>query len=290
MSLCSRPHGSTCLCRSSSSSFPIQALGFSLHTTPSQVDFHYRRLMKVLEWSLLGYLGPLMHKQWMDSLDDEDLRHAEHEAQRKRRRERKERKLSKLQCELRLQPESNTKRRDKDVDSSDEKLSEDGDQIALDGSATIDVPSPFKAHVVDRKAGGARGLLHRFSLKRHSSTDKLSEAVPAADRLPSSEHALRARHKSMVRSPSLPVIANRRQTKAAHVALDVNEVEESNGNSGARLWSYYRSHVPHNCETAVSSSTREIRTTISHSLLRHLFEMSLLRCSHMAARRQWNSL
>ena len=43
--------------------------------------------------------------------------------------------------------------------------------------------------------------------------------------------------------------------------------------SGARLWSYYRSHVPHNCETAVSSSTREITTTISHSLLRHLFEM-----------------
>ena len=42
------------------------ALGFSLHATPSQISFHYRRLMKSLEWGPLTYLGSTMYNQWQD--------------------------------------------------------------------------------------------------------------------------------------------------------------------------------------------------------------------------------
>lgn len=66
---------------------------------PSEVAFHFKRLLRVLEWNPRSYLGSEMYKQWMDSLADEarqtDRRIARHEA-RIQRNERKLLKLSKL--------------------------------------------------------------------------------------------------------------------------------------------------------------------------------------------------
>jgi len=48
------------------------ALRFSLDATPSQVAFHFRRLLKTLEWQAAAYLGATMYQQWQDVLAAEE--------------------------------------------------------------------------------------------------------------------------------------------------------------------------------------------------------------------------
>jgi len=83
------------------------ALGFELHATPSQVSFHFRRLMKVLEWQALSYLGSDMYSQWQDCLLKEETRRQEREQRREIRRARNERKLLKMEFKLKQESEKN---------------------------------------------------------------------------------------------------------------------------------------------------------------------------------------
>jgi hypothetical protein len=76
------------------------ALGFSLKSTPSQVAFHFKRLLKVLEWDSRSYLGDEMYSQWQDSLLDESRRKERMKARRELRMKANERKLLKLQRKL----------------------------------------------------------------------------------------------------------------------------------------------------------------------------------------------
>jgi hypothetical protein len=76
------------------------ALGFSLHATPSQVSFHFKRLMKTLEWNPLEYLDSKMYAQWQDALSDEEERRKERERRRAFARLRKEERLLDLHLEL----------------------------------------------------------------------------------------------------------------------------------------------------------------------------------------------
>ncbi|CAB9498317.1 Cyclin [Seminavis robusta] len=69
------------------------ALRFSLHATPSQVAFHFKRLMKTLEWNPGDYLGSVMYEQWQDALAKEEQHNLAREKRRERRRLRKERRL-----------------------------------------------------------------------------------------------------------------------------------------------------------------------------------------------------
>lgn len=78
------------------------ALNFSLHATPSQVAFHFKRLMKTLEYSSIDYLGPYMYEQWQQCLLDEKVKYDEKERRRIDRQKRKDEKLLKLQQELQI--------------------------------------------------------------------------------------------------------------------------------------------------------------------------------------------
>lgn len=75
-------------------------LDFKLHASPSQVSFHFKRLMKNLGWSPLDYLDKEMYTYWQESLEDEVVQKHEKEARRKRRQRQQERKILKLQREL----------------------------------------------------------------------------------------------------------------------------------------------------------------------------------------------
>jgi len=76
------------------------ALEFSLHATPSQVQFHFKRLMKALDESPLNYLGEEMYSQWQDTLRDECLRTEKSVERREARRRHKDAKLIELKKEL----------------------------------------------------------------------------------------------------------------------------------------------------------------------------------------------
>ena len=87
------------------------ALGFSLKARPSEVAFHFKRLLQVLEWNPLSYLGYEMYRQWQDSLVHESLQNERHEARRERMAKRKDRKLLRLQRKLhQTQAEASSRR------------------------------------------------------------------------------------------------------------------------------------------------------------------------------------
>jgi Cyclin, N-terminal domain len=60
------------------------ALRFSLDATPSQVAFHFKRLLKTLEWNAAAYLGATMYQQWQDvlALEEEERRRPRHKDRR----------------------------------------------------------------------------------------------------------------------------------------------------------------------------------------------------------------
>jgi hypothetical protein len=83
-------------------SFP-QALGFSLKAKPSDVAFHFKRLLRVLEWDPRSYLGSeFMYRQWQDSLMEESRHNERRKVRRERRTKKNERKLLKLQRKLHI--------------------------------------------------------------------------------------------------------------------------------------------------------------------------------------------
>ena len=80
-----------------------QALGFSLKAKPSDVAFHFKRLLRVLEWDPRSYLGSkIMYDQWQDSLLEESRQNERRKARCERRIKRNERKLLKLQRKLHI--------------------------------------------------------------------------------------------------------------------------------------------------------------------------------------------
>lgn len=78
------------------------ALGFDLNATPTQISFHFKRLMKELERNPLPYLGHEMYTQWQQCLQDDSIRRERHEKRKEKRRRLKERKLLQLQRNLQL--------------------------------------------------------------------------------------------------------------------------------------------------------------------------------------------
>lgn len=148
------------------------ALGFSLLATPSQVAFHFKRMMKTLEWNPRNYLGEEMYLQWQSSLKDEEKRREERERRKELQRHRKEEELLNLHIEI----ENEVMRRKaakKDEDNSDNVGSPGGKPpVASDSS------SPNKS----RKSSGIK-LFHRFGMRRIVSQERLST-------MPQSDHPL----------------------------------------------------------------------------------------------------
>mmetsp|Transcript_15780 Transcript_15780/g.34153 ORF Transcript_15780/g.34153 Transcript_15780/m.34153 type:complete len:935 (+) Transcript_15780:205-3009(+) len=79
------------------------ALGFSLKAKPSEVAFHFKRLLRVLEWNPRSYLGSEMYGQWKESLMEESHQNERRKARRELQIKRNERKLLKLQQKLHMQ-------------------------------------------------------------------------------------------------------------------------------------------------------------------------------------------
>jgi len=104
------------------------ALNFKLHATPSQVAFHFKRMMKILDWSPIDYLGKSMYEQWQECLVDEKIRKDAKEQRLEQRQQRSEKKLLQLQHKLKMIEEAHGNQHqqaiyDRVINDSDEDLS-----------------------------------------------------------------------------------------------------------------------------------------------------------------------
>jgi hypothetical protein len=175
------------------------ALGFSLHPTPSQVAFHFKRLMKTLGWNPRVYLGDEMYDFWQEALEEEDGRRQDRERRKEQRRQEKQAQLLNLHIEI-----ENEVLRRKHKDDSD---------VILDGSPKASNSSPL--HKQSARRGGGIKLLHRFGMRRIVSQDKIHQmAQPLSQTYhPGTEAANRGTHRRgrsgdalLPHSPSLPSI------------------------------------------------------------------------------------
>jgi len=142
------------------------ALGFKLTTTPSQVAFHFRRLMKVLGWKTRAYLGPEMFDQWQTSLTDEESRRKDREKRKELRRNKQERNL--LQLELHRQQETESMQDPTTSVWQAQSIEKTSEEAQVSGDET-----PLAAAVSQTKKGATLSLLNRFAMKRQSGIDKV---------------------------------------------------------------------------------------------------------------------
>ena len=145
------------------------ALGFSLHARPSHVAFHFKRMMKTLEWNVRDYLGREMHDQWQRVLDTEDDRLRD----RERRRERKRREREQRILNLRIEIENEVIRRKTEERSEGKKTTTPSDDIPQAPVSPEAAYEEGRKKAVDRvKSGGIR-LLNR--MRRVKSSGKIAE-------------------------------------------------------------------------------------------------------------------
>jgi hypothetical protein len=200
------------------------ALGFELHASPSQVSFHFRRLMKVLEWRPVRYLGTEMYNQWQDCLITAERRREEREQRREYRRAKKERKLLKLELKLKLENEKSKLR----TNSEDWHDTEDHTSDVL----TPDNSGRKEAGGGARRKGAARKLLNRLTMKRGpSATESMMVLSSHVEKL----KQIQAKSSGMSKSSSLPLLRASRTNDSehddSHIVIDINLDDESNSHS-----------------------------------------------------------
>ncbi|KAL9181285.1 hypothetical protein ACHAXT_010090 [Thalassiosira profunda] len=214
----------------------FSSLGFSLRAKPSEVAFHFKRLLRVLEWNPRSYLGSEMYRQWKDSLVEEAHQKERRKARREARMQRNERKLLRLQQRLHMQQteeSSSRSSRRTSMTISDGGASQDGklgltrrhsvdsvsvvsgrrpsdhpehSQSAHQGSTPhLDSPGRFR-----RKPEGVaiRGLLSRLSRPRHVShkeLDKLPKLLETKSAAPMKQSHSTPNLTSLVKKDSVVV-------------------------------------------------------------------------------------
>lgn len=180
------------------------ALQFRLHVKPSHVAFHFKRLLKAMDWNPRAYLGPQMYAYWMDALAAEEYFKIQRQERREARQELQEhKKMLQLQRELaaanRSELGSSTSRLelgDHHQESSERRGTTPIKQLPSNAEEYSPLASPKK--VSGRQppipAGIGRILNHLTGAKRSISSDKL-------ERLDFNQDSA----SKLVYSPSMPV-------------------------------------------------------------------------------------
>ena len=192
------------------------ALGFELHATPSQISFHFRRLMKVLEWRTPAYLGSEMYHQWQDCLINEENRRGEREQRREIRRARKERKLINIELKLKQENEKTKLRAHSEdwhdtisIESHVDKHVERDQEIALESSA-----------VGEKRKGTAMKLLNRLSMKRAPSQDTFTGFPTNSER--NSQPQLKSVFSNASLLQFLQPQRDNESEKSQHISIEIN--------------------------------------------------------------------
>jgi hypothetical protein len=212
------------------------ALQFRLHATPSQVAFHFKRLLKTLDWNPVTYLGAEMFGYWQQALVREEYLRHERKTRREVRHQKKEQeKILHLKRELEA-----AKSREKS--SNRNTNGEAAVEPVVVAVIAVPPPSPSPREVKkglsssdhispstakSKKVSGIGGkLLNRLSGKRFPSTDKLQQqGLPDASA------------KQLSISPLMPAVARSfRHIEGADLIIDINDDDgyDGDGNDGNR--------------------------------------------------------
>lgn len=180
------------------------ALGFSLHASPSQAAFHFKRLMKTLDWNPLDYLGTTMYNQWQKALADEEERRAKRERRREVRRKRKEEQLLNLHIEIENEYRRKNERHNNN-NESDESPKNQGKTDEVDEPVISESQGGKKKIGIERRIK----LFNRFArpVRRTVSQERLKDMENQELATTEHEPATRRRSTGIHFSPSMPAIS-----------------------------------------------------------------------------------
>mmetsp|Transcript_20087 Transcript_20087/g.47121 ORF Transcript_20087/g.47121 Transcript_20087/m.47121 type:complete len:964 (+) Transcript_20087:1-2892(+) len=172
------------------------ALQFRLKAKPSDVAFHFRRLMKTLGYDPRRYLGSQAYGNWQGALAEEGFRRQEWEARIELRRQRKENKKLK---QLRREIEAADRNRDgiSDGGSLGDKHDQDDSHIQTGGTLEeqIEIPSPMQTNTIRRRLGLGAWMIRRGS----------GDAAQASDRYPTRSRESGDAAPSVIKNNTTPV-------------------------------------------------------------------------------------
>lgn len=217
------------------------ALQFRLKAKPSDVAFHFRRLMKTLGYDPRRYLGSQVYGDWQRALAEEEFRRQEWEARVETRRQRKEKKKLK---QLRREIEEAADRREdgiSDVGSIGEE--NDGEANRMETDNTLDeqneLPSRLPMNMTRRRRGLGDIFKTRISVgsttgglpkrststerswtRRRGSGDTTSSAIKNNPTSASAVGMLRQRHQP-------PMLRPLSQSKSMLSLCGIDELSES---------------------------------------------------------------
>ena len=203
------------------------ALNFSLDASPSQIAFHFKRLMKTLEWNVLNYLGSTMYNQWQDALADEEERRLRRERRRDASRKNNEDRIRSFRFQFRNeQSRENTATAETDSENdilnhtaNDNTTADKGTNTSskptVDGPNEVPSKSPARSKPTTLSstdhANRRIKLFNRFSLGRSASTEHLEGGTTTANMVatkPNTRGSVRSTDKEPVlplhTSPSMP--------------------------------------------------------------------------------------
>jgi hypothetical protein len=196
------------------------ALGFDLHTTPSQVAFHFKRLMKTLEWNPHDYLGSTMYNQWQEALADEEERRIKRERRQETKRKRKQERLLNLHIEIENEVIRRKNERRESVSDEEPHVKEiQTEATESTGKEDLQASAPTKS-----KLKKGIKLFNPFGMKRSASQERFTDRMQSA-----MVHQPTRRRSSgaggMTLSPSMPAIATA-FSDTGIVAIDIPDTEE----------------------------------------------------------------
>ena len=226
------------------------ALGFRLHATPSQVEFHFRRVMKVLGWNAPAYLGHEMYTQWRDCLEAVEERERERDVRREIRKDLKERNLLKLELQRQIQEKEWTCQEDEEQRKRDQvqgdhlkpKQHMGAMKLIHRFTSSLARPSPMERRSSAERLSFPGTSIPELSLKRRSgrsaATDNSAVKSENCDPLSSTSHEPARGPRLILRSSSLPLLAaDESQNSAAltspgmplHLGIDISDDGTENG-------------------------------------------------------------
>lgn len=203
------------------------ALGFSLDATPSQVAFHFKRLMKTLEWSPLDYLGSAMYSQWQEALADEEERRVKRERRLDVRRQQTEEQLLNFRIEIGNEV---LRRKTAERQTSSSGASDDG-QKQQKLADLLPPKSPMKKVVGTSER--RMKLFNRFGMRRSISQERLSEREGRL-MTPATDHQRSGSTGRLPLSPSMPTIATA-FSDTGIVAIDIPDINDDSDASSIGL-------------------------------------------------------
>lgn len=196
------------------------ALGFKLSASPSEISFHFKRLLRSMERSPVEYLGKEMYGYWQEAQESHSVRQLEREERKAKRKRKKEKEILRRQRELHQKDNIARQRSSSSLGEPEETDNTNAHEILSDDTPHLDTS------VSQSKTGRRLQFFNRLKRASH-----ITDRPPVDDN--QTDHVRSGIEKvspvGISRSISMPDVSNMEKVEAIGPLLELG-LRSSSGN------------------------------------------------------------